>query len=133
MTGCGWKHSASPGFLGGIGGHTMEIQIKRNPMGQAHLLDLVQPRFHQTQAHFVVNARAVGGQIGTLGNDVETGEQSDGLIQNQVHHVALPLGANQLQRQQAAYRLLGGNHLRAGQPSRRDHAADIDAMQQGHE
>ncbi len=81
----------------------------------------------------MVDARAVGGQIGALGNDVESGEQGDGLIQNQVHHVALTLGANQLQCQQTAYGLLGGNHLGAGQVSRFDHAGDIDAMQQGHE
>lgn len=76
----------------------------------------------------MVDARGVGRQVGALGDDVESCKDSDSLIHDQIHHVALPFRANQLQRQQAADGPLGGDHLRARQAGGGDHPNQIDAV-----
>ena len=62
------------GFLGGVGGHAMKVQVERGAMGQAGLLDLFQPGLHEAQAELVVDARGIGGQVGAFGNHVESGK-----------------------------------------------------------
>ena len=99
-------------------------------MGQAGLLDLFQPRLHQSQTCFVVQAGGVLLQVGTFGDNVDTRKQSDGLVHHQIHDVALALDADQLHGQETAEGLDGGNHLGAGQASGGDHPVQIDAIQQ---
>ena len=63
----------------------------------------------------MIDARAVAGQVGTLGDYVQAGEQGDALVTNQIHDVALAFRANEFEGQQAAHGLLGGDHLRTGE------------------
>jgi len=72
----------------------MKVQIERGAMGQAGLLDLIQPSFHEAQADLVVDARRVGRQIGAFGDHVDSGKQRNGLIRHQVHDVTFALGAD---------------------------------------
>ncbi len=72
----------------------MKVQIERGAMGQAGLLDLIQPGLHEAQADLVVDARGVGRQIGAFGDDVDACKQRDGLVRHQVHDVAFALGAD---------------------------------------
>src|SRR6266849_2139041 len=71
-------------------------------MGQAGLLDLIQPGLHEAQADLVVDARGVGRQVGAFGDNVDACKQRDGLIRPQVHDVAFALGADQFQGQETA-------------------------------
>jgi hypothetical protein len=52
------------------------------------------------------------------------------LIRHQVHDVTFALGADQLEGQETADRLGGGDHLRTGQARRADDGLQIDAIQQ---
>jgi hypothetical protein len=54
------------------------------------------------------------------------------LIHHQIHDVALALGADQFQGQQAADSLRGGNHFRTWQPSCRDDMLQMNAIQERH-
>ena len=75
---------------------------------------LPEPGIHQPPIGTVVHAGTVGCQIGPFGDHIESGKQGDRRIEHEVHDMALALSAQQLQRQQTAYSLLGRNHLRAG-------------------
>ena len=121
------------GLDGGVGRHRVKVQIQRMAMRQAGLLELLEPGVHQPQIGAVVHPRTIGRQVASLGNHIEAGKQGDGRVEDQIHHVALTLGAQQLERQQAAHRLLSGNHLRAGQTTGLDNPAEVDALQQGYE
>ena len=81
----------------------------------------------------MVDAGAIGGPIGTLGDDIEAGEQSQALVADQVHDVALAFLAQQLEGQQAAHRLGGRNHDGAGQSGLLKHLIQMEVPHQGHE
>ena len=44
------------GFLIGVGGNAMKVQVERGAMGQAGPLDLFQPSLHEAQADLVIDA-----------------------------------------------------------------------------
>ncbi len=83
---------------------------KESPRGQAGLGDVFKPSFHQAGVSPLADARAVGGQIGTLGNHIESGKESQALVKDQIHDVAFALLADQLEGQETAQGLRGGDH-----------------------
>src|SRR5437870_6147979 len=86
----------------------MKVQVERGAMGQAGLLDLIQPSLHEAQAGPVVDARGVSRQVRAFGDNVDACKQRDRLICHQVHDVAFALGADQFQGQETADGLGGG-------------------------
>ena len=78
----------------------------------------------------MIDSRGIGRQVGAFGNHVDSGKQRDGPIRHQVHDVTFALGADQLQGQETADGLGGGDHLRTGQARRGDDRLEIDAIQQ---
>ena len=93
-------------FLLGI-----EIEVERGPPWQARLMDIRQPGVQQAQADTMVDAGAIGGPIGTLGDDSEAGgkERQSHVMDGLVPDEGLAL-FEQLEGQQAAHRLGGRNH-----------------------
>jgi hypothetical protein len=63
----------------------------------------------------MIDPGAVGGQIGALGDRVETCEEGNAFIADQVHDMTLAMRAEKFEGQQTADGLLGGDHARAGQ------------------
>lgn len=63
----------------------------------------------------MIDSGAIGGQIGTLGDRVETREEGDAFITDQVHDMTLAMRAEKFECQQSADSLLGGDHARARQ------------------
>lgn len=97
------------GLLLRVGRHRMEVEIERGATREASPLHLPKPGAHQLQVGLVVDAGAVGGQVGPFGNDVESSEKGHALVKDQVHHVTLAFLADELERQQRPHRLLGGD------------------------
>jgi hypothetical protein len=81
----------------------------------------------------VIDARTIAGQVRAFGYHVEAGEQSETLVANQVHDVALAFGANELECQQAPQGLLGGDHLGAGEVGLAQHVGQPDVPQERYE
>src|SRR5262249_26084297 len=76
--------------------------------------------------------RVVGGER-LLGEDVEAGEEAEGLVEVEVTDVTAPLLVEQLQRQQREQRRVGGNHLRTGVVRLGDQAVEAQYAEQGEE
>ncbi len=75
----------------------------------------------------------VVGRERLLGEDVETGEQTKGLIAVEIVDMATAFLIEQLQRQERQQRTRSGNHLRAGILGLRDEAVEVESGQQGDE
>jgi len=120
-------------FFLGIGGDSVEIQVERRTPWQAGSMNLVQPSLEQAETQPVIDTGTVGGQIRALGNRVETCEEGDAFIANQIHDMTLAFGAQQLEGQQASYRLLGGDHGRTGQSHLSYDLAQSDVPHHGEE
>jgi len=120
-------------FLSGVGGYGMEVEIERIAAWQAGPVDFVGPGSHQAGRGTVIDPRTVTGQVGTLGHRVEPSEQSDAWIANQIHDVAGTFGADELEGQQGAQGLLGGDHGRAGQVGLAQDLGQANSVQERHE
>ena len=82
---------------------------------------------------FRVNATTVLGQEAALGHDVQSGEQRQALIKDVAHHVTVACGAEQLQRQQAAYGVRCRDLLAAGKAGLLEDTIQIGGYQCGQE
>ena len=89
----------------GVGGYAVKIQIKRRTIGarvesalrKSGLFDLLKPGRHETQVGLVIDAGTVSGQIGSFGDDIEAGKDSDCFVEHSAHDMALTFGAEQFQ------------------------------------
>ena len=80
-----------------------------------------------------LGAVGVVGGVGGLGQDVEAGEQAEGLIEVEIADVTASLLIEQLQRQQAQQSTGGGYYLGAGIAGVTDDLVEAQASQQGRE
>src|SRR5512135_2383665 len=80
-----------------------------------------------------LGAVGVVGGVGGLGQDVEAGEQAEGLIEVEIADVTASLLIEQLQRQQAQQSTGGGYHRRARIAGLVDDLVEAQASQQGQE
>ena len=74
----------------------------------------------------------VGGERG-LGQDVEAGEETEGLVEVEIADVTVPFLVEQLEGEQAQQGGGGGHHLRAGIARTLDDLVEVEASQQGQE
>lgn len=121
------------GFRLRVGRHGVEVQVERRPARQAGTLRLGEPGGQQALGGAVIELGRGGGEIGALGDHVEAGEQREALIVDQIHDVALTLGADQFEGQEGPNGLLSGDHHRAGQLRWGDHVSQADRPHQRHE
>ena len=98
-----------------VGRDGVEIEVERPAPRQADAMHLVGPGVEQPQGGAAIDPRAIRGQVRALGDDVEAGEQGDPLVTDQVHDMALALLADELEGQEGADGLLGGDRGRAGE------------------
>ena len=94
-------------------GDGVEIQVEGPPAGQAEPAHGVEPAAHQLGIAGRGDPAAVLGEEGSLGDDVQPGEEGQPLIQHRAHDVAVACGARELQGQQRPHRTASGDHLRA--------------------
>jgi hypothetical protein len=80
-----------------------------------------------------LGAVGVVGGVGGLGQDVEAGEQAEGLIEVEIADVTASLLIEQLQRQQAQQSTGGGYHRRARIAGLVDDLVEAQPSQQGQE
>jgi len=97
------------------GGDGREIAVERLAPGQTRPWDGGAPGRHQAAGGVRGYLGAGAGQLGALGNDVETGEQGPAGIVDQVPDRALAFFAQQFESQQRAPDLCGGAPRRAGE------------------
>ena len=121
------------GFLLGIGGDGVKVQIDGRAAGQAGPLDLLKPGLHQSQVDSSVDPGTVSGQIGAFGSDIETCKQSDPFVKDQVHDMTLAFFPQQLEGQKCAQSLLGRNFLGAGKIGLAPDGGQIDVSHEGDE
>jgi hypothetical protein len=94
---------------------------------------LGEPSGHETVDHAVVDGRAVAGEIGSFGDDIEAGEQGDAVVGNETHDMALAFFVHEFEGQEGADRLLGWDHGGAGKLGLADDLVEAQRAHQGDE
>jgi hypothetical protein len=98
----------------------VEIQVEGQVEGAAAFepesAHGVEPAAHQLRVASRIDAAAVLGQEGSLGDDVQPGEEGQPLVEHGAHDVGMTGGAEELQGQQRAQCAARRDHARAGQP-----------------
>jgi hypothetical protein len=89
----------------------------------------VEPMPHEPRITSREDAATVFRQERSLGDDIQPGEQREPFVQHGAHHVRVPLGAEELQGQQASQGAGGGHRLGPGQAALADHAVKADGGQ----
>ena len=112
----GWKSSEKVSACG----------EQRGPQGR-------DPAAEQPELVLAGGPIRVVGDEGLLGEDVQPGEQAEGLIEVEVVDVAAPLLVEELQRQQRQDRGGRGDHLRAGIGRGDDEPVEVDSSQERQE
>ena len=75
----------------------------------------VEPGGHAAAAGATIDPRTVSRQVRAFGHHIETREQGDALVRDQIHDMAFAFLADEFEGQERAHGLLGGNRLRTGQ------------------
>ena len=89
------------------------------PLLQAQAVDHVEPVAHQSRVAGRIDAATVFGEEGSLGDDVEAGEEGQALVEDGAHDMAVACTAEELQRQAAiARRTPAGIIFEPGKPQR---------------
>ena len=97
-----------------VKGNGVEVEIEGDAPLEPQLADGIEPALHELRDSSGIDAAAVLGQEGALGDHVEPGEQSASPSSNtRAHDMAVARVAEQLQRQQGAHGVPGRHHLRS--------------------
>ena len=96
----------------------VEVQVERRPPLQSQAVDRVEPVAHQGRIAGRVDAATVFGEEGSLGDDVQSGEEGQPLVEHGAHDMAVAGAAEELQRQQRTHGTGGRDHPRAGEAAR---------------
>ena len=102
-------------------------------MLQAELRHGIEPVAHQQRIAGRIDAATVLGEIGTLGDDIQAGEQGQPFVEHRTHDMQVALGAKQLEGEQTAQGMSGRDHLRAGQSAAANDAIEVEFGQRGQE
>jgi hypothetical protein len=99
-----------------VEGDGVEIQVEGLAAGQAEPADGVEPAAHQLGIARRIDPAAILGEERSLGDDVQSGEEGQPLIQDGAHDMAVACRPEELQRQERAQGAAGRDHLRSGEP-----------------
>jgi hypothetical protein len=94
-----------------VKGNGMEVQIKRISPRKPEPSYGIKPQPHQPRIRGRIDPTAIFGEKGPLGNHIESGKQSQSLIQDIAHDMAVPSASKELQPQKGKDRLRSGDHL----------------------
>ena len=121
-----------PGRVAPIG-DGMEVQREGIGLGEQRGSQGRHPAAERPELVLAGGPIGVVGGEGLLGEDVQPGEEAQGLVEVEVVDVAAPLLVEELQRQQGQDRGGRGDHLRAGIVRGGDEPVEADSGQQGEE
>ena len=114
-------------------GNGVKVQIEGAATIDSQLGHGVKPQFHECGIALRRNAAAVFGEEGPFGDHIQTGEQSQSLVEYRTHDVAMPCAAEQLHRQQGSYGCTDGNHFRSGKVGLAEQLLQRDLSEKGKE
>ena len=114
-------------------GDGMEVEREPRGIGEHHWSQRFDPPLQESLLLVPTSAVRIIGCERLLGENVEPGEQAEGLVEVEVSDRAAALLVEELQRQQGQHRSRGGDHCRAGILGRRDQAVEAQLRQQGRE
>ena len=111
------------------------MEVEREPvgLGEQHRGQGLDPALQQAPLLVADGPVGVVGGERLLGEDVEAGEEAEGLVEVEVVDVTASLLVEQLQRQEREQCGGGGDHLRAGIPGLGDEPIEAEPGQQGQE
>ena len=98
-----------------VEGDGVEVEVERRPPLEAQAIDHVEPVAHQGWIAGRIDPATVFGAEGSLGDDVEAGEEGQPFVEDGTHDMAVAGAAEELQRQQRSQGAAGRDHLRAGE------------------
>ena len=108
----------------------MEVQREDLPLGVQQRCQGGDPAGEELLVVVPLGAVGIVGGEGGLGQDVEAGEQAEGLIEVEIADVAAPLLVEQFQGEQTQEGAGGGHHLGAGIAGPLDDLVEAEASQQ---
>ena len=111
----------------------MEVEVERSAARAAGAGRFIEPGGHEAFDDAFIERGAILGQVRSFGNDIETGEQGDAFVGDQVHDVALAFFADEFEGQQGAHGLFGRDHGRTGEFGLADDLVQAQVAHQGHE
>jgi len=97
-------------------GNGMEIQVKRPSPRKSKFPYGIKPKPHQAGIRSRINPTTIFGQKRPFGNHIEPSKQSQPLVQDIAHDVAMPGTSKELKPQKGKDRLHGRNHLGPRKP-----------------
>ena len=114
-------------------GDRVEVQVEGMTTGQTEPAHGVEPAAHQLRVADRVDPATVFGQERSLGDDVQSGEEGQSLVQNPAHDMAVACRPEQLQGQERSQSAAGWDHLRSGESRSLEDAIEGDRGQNGQE
>ena len=116
-----------------VKGDGVEVEVERHASRQAQASHRIEPAAHQLGIGGRINATAILGQEGALGDHIQPGKQGQAGVEDVGHHVTVTARAEQLQSQQGAQSMLGRDHGGAGKRRSLRDLLPGDAGQEGQE
>jgi hypothetical protein len=112
-----------------VKGNGVEVQIKRTAPRKTQSPDSIKPKPHQPWIRSRINPTAIFSEKRPFGNHVEPSKQSQPLVQDIAHDVAVPSTPKQFEPQKRTYRLPSRNHLCPREPCLFEHLFQTDLSQ----
>ena len=119
----------------GVAAEGDRVEVEREPLGlgEQHRGQGLDPALQQAALLVADGPVGVVGGERLLGEDVEAGEEAEGLVAVEVVDMAASLLVEQFQRQERQQGAGGGDHLRAGIPGLGDEPIEAEPGQEGQE
>ena len=114
-------------------GDRVEVQVEGMTTGQTEPAHGVEPAAHQLRVADRGDPATVFGQERSLGDDVQSGEEGQPLVQDPAHDMAVACRPEQLQGQERSQSAAGWNHLRSGESRGLEDAIEGNRGQHGQE
>ena len=99
-----------------VEGDGVEIKIERISPLETKFPHGIEPELQELWITFGINAAAVFGERGSLGNAVESGEDGETFVENVTHGMAVSSIAKEFQSKKRSHGMSGRDHLGAGKP-----------------
>ena len=99
-----------------VEGDRVEVQVERCPPTQSQATDWIEPAPHQARVATRWDAATVFGEGRSLGDDVQASEESQAVVKDRAHDVAMTCVAEELQGQERPQGARGRDHRGSGEP-----------------
>jgi hypothetical protein len=99
-----------------VEGNGVEVQIKGIPPRKPKPSYGIKPQPHQPRIRSRINSTAIFSEKRPFGNHIESRKQSQPLVQDVAHDMAVPSASKEFEPQKGEYRLLSGDLLCSWEP-----------------